>query len=150
LSERAGRGSHRCAVEDPSAELQVLIEEQANALARRDDNSLVTIPVYWHVVTTAAGVGNISGRVPDQMQVLNDAYAQYGVVFDVKGVQVVANNAWYFSEAGSAEEVDMKSTLRQGGPETLNIYTTNGDIYLGWATPAFYYKFSPSYDGVVL
>jgi hypothetical protein len=44
----------------------------------------------------------------------------------------------------------MKAALRQGGPEALNIYTTNGDVYLGWATPAFYYKFFPVEDGVVL
>ena len=44
----------------------------------------------------------------------------------------------------------MKAALRKGGPESLNIYTTNGDIYLGWATYPFYYKFAPSYDGVVL
>ena len=44
----------------------------------------------------------------------------------------------------------MKSALRKGGPESLNIYTTNGDVYLGWATLPFFYKFGPGYDGVVL
>ena len=67
-----------------------------------------------------------------------------------KSVEVVANNAWFFAESGSADEVAMKSALRKGGPESLNIYTTNGDVYLGWATLAFFYKFGPSYDGVVL
>jgi hypothetical protein len=84
------------------------------------------------------------------MQVLNDAYAGSKFTFDLKSVEVVNNPAWYFAEAGSADEVAMKNALRKGGPESLNIYTTNGDIYLGWATLAHDYKFAPSYDGVVL
>ena len=44
----------------------------------------------------------------------------------------------------------MKAALRNGGPESLNIDTTNGDVYLGWATFPFYYKSALRYDGVVL
>jgi hypothetical protein len=84
------------------------------------------------------------------MQVLNDAYAGSRFSFDLRGVQVVTNNAWFYAAAGSTEEIAMKAALRRGGPETLNIYTTYGDVYLGWATFPAYYKFSPSYDGVVL
>ena len=84
------------------------------------------------------------------MQVLRDAFAGSKFAFDLKTVEVVVNNAWYFADAGSADEVAMKNALRKGGPESLNIYTTDGDVYLGWATFPFYYKFGPSYDGVVL
>ena len=43
----------------------------------------------------------------------------------------------------------MKSTLRQGGKETLNIYTGDlGDDLLGWAT--FPQRRLNSYDGVVV
>ena len=68
------------------------------------------------------------------MQVLSDAFAGSKFAFDLKTVEVVANNAWFFAELGSADEVAMKNALRKGGPESLNIYTTNGDVYLGWAT----------------
>ena len=44
----------------------------------------------------------------------------------------------------------MKAQLRVGGTEALNIYTTNGDIYLGWATFPHDAKHFPEYDGVVL
>ena len=115
-----------------------------------DPGGIVTIPVYWHVVTTSAGGGNVAALVPEQMRVLRDAYAGSKFVFDLKNVQVVANNAWFFAAAGSPDEVAMKNALRQGGPDSLNIYTTNGDVYLGWATLPFYYKFGASYDGVVL
>ncbi len=144
LSSRA----ERCAVEATPADQLAVIEQAASN--GRDPGGEVTIAVYWHVITSTAGVGNVSARIPEQMRVLRDAYVGSGFAFDLKSVDVTANNAWFFAEAGSADEVAMKSALRQGGPESLNIYTTNGDIYLGWATLPFYYKFAPSYDGVVL
>lgn len=137
----------RCAVEATAPDLLDMFEKQTANV--KDPGGVVTIPVYWHVVTSAFA-GNISALIPDQMQVLNDAYAGSKFTFDVKSVEVVNNAAWYFAEAGSADEVAMKNALRKGGPESLNIYTTNGDIYLGWATLAHDYKVAPGYDGVVL
>jgi hypothetical protein len=143
----ASRGE-RCATEaTPADQLQLIEQAAANGT---DPGSLVTIPVYWHIVTTTKGDGDVSALVPAQMDVLRDAYAGSKFAFDLKGVQVVKNNAWFLAAAGSADEVAMKNALRKGGPDTLNIYTTNGDIYLGWATLPFNYKFFPSYDGVVL
>jgi hypothetical protein len=139
----------RCAVKATAVEELALIEQQLNAVGG-DSGGLVIVPVYWHIVTTTKGVGDVSALVPAQMQVLGNAFAGSNFAFDLKGVQVVKNNAWYAAAAGSAEEIQMKDTLRRGGPETLNIYTTNGDVYLGWATLPFFYKFQPRYDGVVL
>ena len=139
----------RCGVKDPSAEQQDIIEQAANN-GGADHGNVVTIPVYWHVITTATGGGNVSGLIPAQMQVLSDAYAGSKFAFELKSVEVVANDAWFFAAAGDSNEIAMKAALRRGGPNALNIYTTNGDVYLGWATPAFYYRFFPSYDGVVL
>jgi hypothetical protein len=84
------------------------------------------------------------------MQVLNDAFAGSKFSFQLVSTEVVANDAWFFAAAGDSNEIAMKAALRRGGPNALNIYTTNGDVYLGWATLPFYYKFFPSYDGVVL
>jgi len=140
--------AERCAVDATPADQLALIEQAASKA--NDPGGVVTIPVYWHVVTTSRGVGDVSALIPEQMRVLRDAYAGSKFAFDLKGVEVVANNTWYFGAAGSADEVAMKNALRKGGPETLNIYTNNGDVYLGWATLPFYYKFGPSYDGVVL
>ena len=145
LSTRTG---DRCAVRDPSGEDQLAIDQAAASAV--DDQSVVTIPVYWHIVTTTAGRGNVSRLVPAQMQVLNDAFAHSGFAFELKSVRTLANDAWFNAEIGSPDEQAMKAALRTGGPDALNIYTTNGDIYLGWATFPFYYKFAPTYDGVVL
>ena len=140
--------AERCAVEATPADQLELIEQMASKAT--DPGGVVTVPVHWHVVTTTAGDGDVSALVPAQMQVLRDAFAGSKFAFDLQSVNVVANNAWFFAAAGSADEVAMKNALRKGGPDVLNIYTTNGDVYLGWATLPFYYKFGPSYDGVVL
>ena len=138
----------RCGVKETPASDLTLIEQAASSAA--DRGGIVTIPVYWHIITTSAGGGNVSSRVADQMQVLRDAYAGSKFVFRVDDIEVVANDAWFFAASESAEEIAMKNALRRGGPNALNIYTTNGDVYLGWATLPFYYKFQPGYDGVVL
>jgi hypothetical protein len=139
----------RCAVKATPADQLELIEQTLNA---RGGNSggLVIVPVYWHVITTSEGGGNVSALVPAQMKVLNDAFAGANFAFELKGMQVIPNDDWFFAEIESPDEIAMKNALRKGGPETLNIYSTNGDIYLGWATPAFFYKFAPKYDGVVV
>jgi hypothetical protein len=143
----ASRAS-RCAVEATAPDKLDFFDKLASSA--KDNGAIVTIPVYWHVITTAGGGGNVAALIPDQMQVLTDAYEGSKFAFDLKSVEVVANSAWFFAEAGSPDEVAMKAALRKGGPESLNIYTTNGDVYLGWATLAHDYKFGPSYDGVVL
>lgn len=138
----------RCATKETPADQLGTIEQMLNASS--DGGGLVIVPVYWHVITTTKGDGDVSGLIPAQMEVLNQAYAGSNFAFELKGVQVIKNNAWYFSAIESPEEIEMKNTLRRGGPETLNIYTTYGDQYLGWATPPFYYKFASKFDGVVL
>ncbi len=140
----------RCAVRDPNADQQAMIEDAANSSGYRDPGAVVTVPVYFHVITTASGGGDVSSLVPEQMQVLNDAFSGSRFAFHLESLQVVANNAWFYAAAGSNDELAMKAALRRGGPEALNIFTTNGDVYLGWATLPFYYKFAPGYDGVVL
>ena len=139
----------KCGVKPTAADQRALIEQAATS-GVADNGGVVTIPVYWHIITTAKGEGNVSSLVPAQMQVLNGAFASSRFAFDLQGVQVIKNNTWFFAAAGSPEEVAMKNALRRGGPDVLNIYTTNGDVYLGWATLPFYYKFFSSYDGVVL
>jgi hypothetical protein len=143
------RRTQKCAVHDPSAEAQLAIEQDADVRGTAG-GGIVDIPVYWHIVTSVAGGGNVQGLVPAQMQVLNDAFAPSRFTFRLAGIDVTANDTWFFAELGSPAEVQMKAALRRGGPQALNIYTTNGDVYLGWATFPAYYKRAPLYDGVVV
>jgi hypothetical protein len=153
----AAQERYRCAVKDLSAAEQALVEQELAALdAVSGDTSLsapretITIPVHWHVITRSDGRANVSSLVPAQMAVLNAAYQRAGFQFAVASLEVVATDPWFFAASGSVEEFAMKAALRKGGPGDLNVYTTNGDVYLGWATFPIWYPRYSSYDGVVL
>jgi|GEM_PF-499867 len=116
----------------------------------------VTIPVYFHVVMDNAGNGNVSdAMLDDQINVLNNSFSgQTGGAntpfrFVKVGTTRTTNQAWFYASIGSFEERQMKSTLRRGGPYSLNFYTNYADGYLGYATFPWDYASDPSMDGVV-
>lgn len=111
-----------------------------------------TISVYFHVITSGSGQGDISnGEIAAQLAVLNDAFAGSGFAFNLVATDRTANDAWYTAGPGSTAERDMKSALRQGSADDLNLYANNmGGGLLGWATFPSSYSTSPSLDGVVV
>jgi hypothetical protein len=116
----------------------------------------VNVPVWFHVINNGGGLAN--GDIPQsqidaQMAVLAAAYGGAGspFVFQLAGVTRTTNASWYTATPGTTAESQMKSTLRQGGPETLNIYSNNmGGGLLGWATFPSDYASKPQMDGVVI
>lgn len=111
-----------------------------------------TVNVYMHVITDTAGNGSLSTKdVSDQMKVLNDAFVSAQVQFVLAGTDYTQNNSWYNLVQGTVAETQMKSALRQGTADDLNIYTANlGGGLLGWATFPSDYSGRPSRDGVVI
>jgi Pregnancy-associated plasma protein-A len=122
--------------------------------------AVVNIPVFVHVIQKGSGVAN--GEVPQsqiqaQIDVLNAAYAgttggaATSFRFQLAGVDRTVNTGWYGVTPGTSAERQMKGALRQGGPETLNIYLANiGQGLLGWATFPSSYNSNPDDDGVVV
>ena len=111
-----------------------------------------TIPVYVHQIRSTTGTGTItSSQVSQQITVLNNAYAGSGFGFNLVGQDITVNNSWSAAGPGTAAETQMKTALRQGGKNTLNIYTNNmGGGLLGWATFPSDYTRSPNLDGIVI
>ncbi len=120
----------------------------------------VTIPVAVHVITSSNGVGALSQAVIDaQIDVLNasfsggtsDSSVDTPFRFELVSVGTTANDSWFQLGIDSPAEAQMKAALREGGPETLNIYTVQAsDGLLGWATFPSWYAGDPQDDGVVL
>jgi hypothetical protein len=154
-------GKVRCSTRQPEdAELARVAREVEAQTARRPGGGggpAVTggvINVYFHVINQGSGVAN--GDVPDsmildQVAVLNGAYAGTGWSFALVATTRTTNAAWYNGCDASATEAQMKSALRVGSADDLNIYTCNpGGGLLGWATFPSSYSSSPSRDGIVL
>jgi hypothetical protein len=150
----------RCGTHQPS-ELEVMLQaarERTWLTEQRAQGrdplavAAVTIPVYFHVITSASGQGAPTAQqIDDQVAVLNAAFASSGFGFQLAGVDTTANDAWYTCGPGAPCEAAMKSALRQGGANALNIYANNpGGGLLGWATFPWSYASSPSMDGVVI
>lgn len=111
------------------------------------------IDVYFHVVNKGSGVANgdvTPTMIDNQMDVLNAAFGGWGWQFNLIAVTRTTNTTWYNGCYGSSETA-MKTALRQGTADDLNIYTCNpSNGILGYATFPSSYASSPSKDGVVL
>jgi hypothetical protein len=102
----------------------------------------VIVPVYFHVIRknlTVSG-GNVPlSRINAQMDVLNDSYAgrtggaNNGFRFDLKRVTRTTNAGW-FNLTGYGQDLAMKTALKVGGTDALNIYSAKlGANFLGYA-----------------
>jgi hypothetical protein len=147
---------HRgCATIEPSAaekaEIEAMLKDQKRAFRAVGS---VNIPVYWHVINQGTGISN--GDIPAtqitaSIDVLNAAYASTPFTFTLVATTRTTNSNWYNLRQGSKQERDMKTALRQGGANALNVYSANpGGGLLGWATFPSNYSRSPSQDGVVI
>jgi len=155
--QQAERPAQRgCATENHS-EAQMAEVEAALAESRRSfalPVGSVTIPVYWHVINKGTGISN--GDIPQtqidaSIAVLNAAYANSPFRFTLAAVDRTTNATWYTAGPSTAAEAAMKSALRKGSADDLNVYSNSpGGGYLGWATFPSSYASRPSDDGVVI
>ena len=139
------------------------IRELRQALPEEREPGTVTIPVYFHIITSADGKeGNVScDAVQKQIEVLNLAFAGKGgpgavetpFRFVFAGMDITANDGYfnmaYQDDQPSPEERAAKKELNRGNKSTLNIYTSKvyGAAY-GWAR--FPWDYADGLDGVVI
>lgn len=94
---------------------------RASALVGRR-NARITVPLYMHIVTTNAKAGTIpQSMVNAQFRTMNAVYNPYNIYFILAGVDYTANDAWAVGATTDADTA-MKSSLRKGGYNSLNIY----------------------------
>jgi len=133
--------------------------EVAEYMATHADDTVAnatggSIPVYWHVVNngTSLSQGNIpDSQITASINVLNSAYAGTGWSFTLVATDRTTNSSWYTAGPGTTAERAMKTALRRGSANDLNIYSSNpGGGLLGWATFPSSYQSRPWDDGVVI
>jgi hypothetical protein len=116
-----------------------------------------TVPVYFHVVTDGRIGALTNSQIAAQISVLNNTFgggeggATTGFSFQLAGVTRTDNAGWFYANPGGTGEHTMKQTLRRGGANALNLYSTTAGDYLGWAyLPKIVTKPGQAYlDGVV-
>jgi hypothetical protein len=94
------------------------------------------IPIYFHIITETDGTGGVVSpeQIDAQVQYMNDAYAP-DFSFSLSGTDTFANSDWYTATSGTPAELAMKTALKIGGTDTMNIYTLNpSDNSLGWVS----------------
>ncbi|MFI9640287.1 zinc metalloprotease [Micromonospora sp. NPDC051925] len=104
----------------------------------------ISVPVVVHVIQrdSTRGGGNIpDSMINSQIDVLNKAYSgatggvATGFTFQLQKINRVTEPSWYPIVEGSTIERQMKTSLRTGGKNTLNMYLGElSDDLLGWAT----------------
>ena len=137
---------------------QVHADLPASAKGRAGPNFRASVPVYFHVVTDGATGSLTDAQIAAQMEVLNVTFAggeggaRTGFSFALAGVTRTDNPAWFYAGPGGTNEHTMKRTLRQGGNNALNLYSTTAGPYLGWAyLPDIVTKPGQAYlDGIVV
>jgi len=155
--------THADGLRDTSGRLREPVQSQAvvnvplRAQGRGGPGFSETINVYFHVITSGTEGAVSTGTLAQQMSVLDKGYAgQYGGAdtgfkFSLVDVDFTENAAWFAAGPGSPEELAMKQALKQGGPADLNVYTTSGNAYLGWAYyPSIVGSGQDDLDGVVI
>jgi len=89
-------------------------------------------------------------QMDDQLAALNEAFKHGDWDFRIKEISYIANASWVGQTLGSAEEIDMYSTLRKGKSHTLNVFFVPYFEYLGVSSFPDEYKELAYIDGVTV
>jgi hypothetical protein len=143
-----------CATTDLTDAQQAQVEQDISTYLASTDGrvpaAVINVPTYVHVIRSSSGAGDVSdAKINSQIQVLNQAFSG-SFSFTLVATTRTNNNSWYTCSGGGCESA-MKSALRQGSADDLNIYLNNmGGGLLGWATFPSSYQSNPTMDGVVV
>jgi hypothetical protein len=122
-----------CSIIEPTEEEATRLEARTQELLRQKigTNAMTVqsggiVDVYFHVITDNSGNYDVSDSViDDQMDVLNDAFADGGWQFNLVSVDRTSKTTFANMDMGLNAESNCKAELHQGGTTDLNIYTAN-------------------------
>lgn len=158
-------------------EAGVAIAGSVMAIDWSNPSTVITIPTYFHMIHSGNSGKQFTyasnpSYIQNQIKALNigfqgensayspspngRSYERYSITnadarirFCLAGTTATDNASWYTVSYGSSAERAMKTALKKGGMETLNVYVGNlGNGLLGWSN--FPNTVSAVLDGVVL
>jgi Pregnancy-associated plasma protein-A len=119
---------------------QLAEEVPASAKGKGGKGFGATVPVHFHVVTPDGVTGNVTtSQIREQIRVMNAGFSgaeggvNTGFRFELASVDRTVNAEWYFAGPTTSGERAMKRTLKRGGSNELDYYSTTAGAYLGWA-----------------
>ncbi|KAL7268762.1 hypothetical protein RUND412_008600 [Rhizina undulata] len=142
----------KCGTPEPSQEMLEASAQMARQAAEDEVNGVVsfaatlTVDTYFHVLRS--GTAESQGNIPDddlyaQLDVLNADYASAGISFNLVNITRTTNSNWY----NDNDETAMKTALRQGSYNTLNVYFLNlSDDLLGYC----YFPTTPTASDLII
>jgi hypothetical protein len=127
---------------------------RVNANSSRYDSTTVHVHVYFHIIMSHSGKGQLSASaVLEQINVLNEAYSTPSKLFtfELTKSEHIINDDWFNAQLDSSAEREMKGALRAGSYADLNLYTTSqSDGTLGWSSYPTHVGTKDSSDGVIV
>ena len=102
---------------------QVVNDMPASAKGKAPAAMTVSVPVFFHVITSGTAGNLTDTQLQAQVAQLNEAYSgsyggpNTGFSFALAGVDRTDNATWYASKGGGAEHA-MKTALKTGGDNT--------------------------------
>uniref|UniRef100_A0A8H8CGW2 Peptidase M43 pregnancy-associated plasma-A domain-containing protein n=1 Tax=Psilocybe cubensis TaxID=181762 RepID=A0A8H8CGW2_PSICU len=155
IERHRGCGTNIGAARKASAERRF----QSERMPAESENATATLDIYFHVVYMNETIEG--GYVPDsqiqaQVDTMNADYNSTGISWNLVNITRIQNEDWFLRVApNSTQELEMKTTYRQGNASTLNVYTVglmegDGAGLLGYATFPMDFNDAPTNDGVVL
>ena len=149
-----------CATIEPTEAQKLEVEGLLIKSPKSRAGGNITIPLYVHIITTDTGEGDVSdATIASQVSILNTAYAGgqapggYNTSFRFQLISTThtANTAWWNAFRDTADERAMKTALRQGTADDLNIYIKNMEGTLGgYGGFPWNYAADPIMDGPVI
>jgi hypothetical protein len=94
---------------------------RAAALAKKQVPNPISVPTYFHVISSTANAGTITQDMANaQIATLNTAYNPNGISFTLVNTSFTTNDAW--AVAAGTDMDALKAALRVGTYSNLNLY----------------------------
>jgi len=141
-------------------EFHALLSKQADSNDANGNSTLtkraVVVGVFWNIIYdgNTGEAGYPDSVITQTINIANNYFSQIGLSFQIRGVRRIPQpyNVVHGVAIGNNVDRGIKNQYRQGGVESLNIYTyaTNPNFpYAGYSSFPKDYNSDPKLDGII-